>query len=38
MVTGDNRSNTRQDSQTKFEFQTEKYLNILKIKVSRRRK
>jgi hypothetical protein len=32
MVTGDSRSNTGRDSQTKFEFQTQKYLNILKIK------
>jgi hypothetical protein len=32
LVTGDNRSNTERDSQTKFDFQTEKYLNILKIR------
>jgi hypothetical protein len=32
MVTADNRSNTVRDSQTKFEFQTRKYLNILKLR------
>jgi hypothetical protein len=32
MVTGDNRSNAARDSQTKFEFRTKKYLNILKLR------
>jgi hypothetical protein len=34
----DNRSNTGRNSQTKFKFQTEKYINIFENKVLRRRK